>query len=167
MEEIGKAFAAEHYAWTEKANGRSDTDFEREWIAWLLSDHRGKQLAFLRESMSIGTSAKYFDVVHKHLEVRKQNSIYAGLSVPSKDRPRTDGKMIYPMQFTRKQADAQLKMVHGFILEHLDGIEAGSIEMDLEAFNRILTPVLRRRLEQAYNSAVGPKTQGLRRPIIA
>lgn len=146
MEEIGKAFAAEHFAWSERTNGPADSDFHTEWIAWLLSDHRGKQLAFLRERISDSTSTRYFDVLHRHLENRKHDSIYVGLSRPPKGSPRTGGNLIYPQKFTRKQAHEQLKHVHDFILGYIDGIERGSVQLDLMAFNRILTSTLRERL---------------------
>jgi AbiV family abortive infection protein len=50
MEEIGKAFWSDHVAWTtmmHRDNPR-DTPMEQKRIVTLFSDHRRKQLAFLR-----------------------------------------------------------------------------------------------------------------------
>ncbi len=148
MEEIGKAFAADHFAWSERTEGRSDSEFEKDWVGWLLGDHKGKQLSFLRQIVSISRPS-YYDVLYGHLEARKQNSIYVGLSKPAKNRPRTDGQLLIPKQVTRIQAKAQLRIIHDVLMDQVDGIELGSIDHDLAVFNQILTPELRRRMMRA------------------
>ena len=42
MEEIGKAFGADHFVFHSRVDGRVDKDFENEWINFLLGDHKGK-----------------------------------------------------------------------------------------------------------------------------
>ena len=145
MEEIGKAFAADHFAWSETTDGRSDSEFEHQWVAWLLGDHKGKQLSFLRQRVSISPDS-YYDVLYGHLEARKQNSIYVGLSKPAKNRPRTDGRLIIPKKVTRALARTQLSIIHDLLIDQVNGIQHGSIDHDLAIFNRILTPPLARRL---------------------
>lgn len=146
MEELGKAFASEHCAWSETRNDRSERDFEDTWINWLLTDHRGKQLSFLREVVGSWNTPVFTDALHRQLEARKQNSVYVGFSKPVDGRPRTDGAIISPKEITRARARKQLKLVRDFLLEQVDGIMHGSIEYDLAAFNHVFNQKLGTRL---------------------
>lgn len=149
MEEIGKAFSADHYAWSTAVHSRSDEEFEHDWINALLGDHRSKQLNFLRQDHSSWNTAFHQQVASKQLESLKQNSIYVGLSKPKAGQPRTEGRIISPRQIGIARSRKQLGMVHRFLLEEISGIERGSIHHDLAVFRSTLTRSLRERLEQA------------------
>jgi AbiV family abortive infection protein len=138
MEEIGKAFWADHFAFTTKINGRDEFDLEDEWINLLFGDHKKKQLSFLRQEFS-KIDIKYYEYVQsRQLEKLKQDSLYVGLERPKKGNPRTDGKLINPLNIKKITAKEQILIVHTFLMSEIESEEKGSIYFDLATFRETL-----------------------------
>lgn len=138
MEEIGKAFGADHFVFHSRIDGRVDSDFENEWINLLLGDHKGKQMSFLRQIFS-KVDRKYLDYVNsKQLDKLKQDSIYVGLEKPSKGNPRTDGKIINPSKHDKKKTKEQILLIQNFLESEIEDIEKGIIYHDLASFRKTL-----------------------------
>ena len=78
MEEIGKGYAGDFYAWNCKVNPRPDPNFEEEWLISLFSNHRHKQLAFMRNVFHNSPDMRkfYSFVFANQLDTLKQNSVY-------------------------------------------------------------------------------------------
>jgi AbiV family abortive infection protein len=146
MEEVGKAFWADHVAWNGKVNPRMSPEMEHEWVTALFGDHKRKQLSFIRQIWPWKEYMKHHAFVDsKGLDILKQNSIYVGLSKPGPGKPRTDGKIIKPQDITKAKAKKQINLVHSVLLDNAEGIEEERIYFDLKAFNNVFN---RRLLEQ-------------------
>lgn len=145
MEEIGKAFWSDHYAWSSKVNNNR-LDNENDWMNEVLSNHRSKQLAFIRQVPELWDTALLQQIQHKQLDAMKQNSIYVGLSKPTAGQPRTAGRLISPAQTTKTQAKEQLKVVHDFLLDSINGVRTGRLYHDLEVIQRAFSEELHSRL---------------------
>jgi AbiV family abortive infection protein len=146
MEEMGKAFWADHFVFSSKANGRTNTEFEAEWINALFGDHKMKQISFLNQVFSKVDKKFYRFVDSKQLDIMKQNAIYIGLTKPPKDQPRTKGKTINPLNLKREEAKAQIQMLQFFLLEEIEGIEDDIIYHDLAIFRKIFSNGLRLKI---------------------
>ncbi len=145
MEEIGKAFWCDHYAWTSKVNNNR-WDNENDWMNEVLSNHRSKQLAFIGQVPDLMYTPLLQQIQSKQLDAVKQNAIYVGLSKPKAGQPRTTGRLVSPTQTTKSQAKQQLKMVHDFLLDNIDGVRTGRLEHDLGVIQRAFSEELYSRL---------------------
>ena len=147
MEEIGKAYWADHFVWTSIINGRANIEFEAEWLHMLLGDHKKKQMNFLRHIFSTIDKKFYAFVDSRQLEILKQNSIYVGLQKPIKGMRRTDGKIINPMKINSEKARQQIQFIHNFLVTEIENMEKGIIYHDLFIFRKTLTLKLLKELE--------------------
>jgi AbiV family abortive infection protein len=133
MEEIGKVFAADHFAWNYGIHRRGTSAQEHKWLTSLLSDHRKKQLAFLRQALaSVEDIWATFDMVgSRQLDIDKQNAMDVGLEKPCAG-DRTNGKFILPeTSVKRRQAKEQINHIHRFLLEETRGTFDGRLWHDL------------------------------------
>jgi len=138
MEEIGKAFWADHFVFHSKVDGRIEKEMEGEWINLLLGDHRGKQLSFLRQ-IFFEIDRKYVAYVEsKQLEKLKQDSIYVGLEKPIKGQPRTSGEIINPSKQDKQTAKEQILIIQDFLEKEIEDSHKGIIYHDLAAFRESL-----------------------------
>jgi len=145
MEEIGKAFWSDHYAWSSKVNNNR-MDNENDWISEVLSNHRSKQLAFMRQVPELCGTALLQQIQHKQLDTVKQNSIYVGLSKPKAGQARTSGRLISPAQTSKSRAKKQLRVVHDFLLDSIDGVRTGRHYHDLEVIQMAFSEELYSKL---------------------
>jgi len=150
MEEIGKAFQADHFVFSSRINGRTNKQFEASWIKDLFGDHKGKQMGFLRQVYSKIEKDFYGFVDSRELELAKQNAIYVGLTIPPNSQPRTKGKTINPFNVRKEQARQQIFLLQFFLLDEIDGAEDRIIYHDLAIFRKILSNSLRRKILQNH-----------------
>jgi len=147
MEEIGKAFWTDHFVFHSRVDGRSDEDFEKEWINQLFADHKGKQLSFIYQIFR-NIDKKYIEYVQsKQLDKLKQDSIYVGLEKPVKGFPRTDGKIINPSKYNKMKTKKQILLIQNFLQSEIENINKGIIYHDLDAFMKILNTDLLDKLK--------------------
>jgi len=136
MEEIGKAYWADHFVFYSK-DVRGDKDLESEWINTLLRDHKQKQLFFLRQMAKVDDKFYQF-VKSRQLDILKQNSIYVGLQKPRAGQPRTSGNIIKPKDFKLDKVKRQINLIHDFLTDEINGIQKEQIQHSLSVFNDIL-----------------------------
>lgn len=148
MEEIGKAFWADHFVFHSKIDGRTDIAFESEWIQMLFGDHRGKQLSFLRQIFHKTDKKFYAFVNSKQLDILKQNSIYVGLQKPRGGQARTSGQIINPSRIESSKAKKQIKLIHDFLTSEIQDSEKDIIYHDLAIFRKIFSKELLIRLNK-------------------
>ena len=151
MEEVGKAIALEFYVWNSKVNPRSDPKSQNEWLAVLLTDHRNKQLAFMRNVWHNSDAMKKLteSIQAKQLDTLKQNAMYVGISKPQAGKARTEGKIHTPERVIDKpKARRQLLLVHEYLLE--EAVDTGVHDKDhnLKSFKKIYGTGLKSRLEE-------------------
>jgi len=150
MEEIGKAYASNFYAYECQVNPRPGLKFEEEWFFELFTSHRMKQLSFMKyvyhESDAMKKLAKA--VSNKQLDSLKQNSIYVGIPKPPPGKPRTFGKINDPVKTVdRLTARRQVKLVNDFLQsEALASVDYDK-DFSLKTFKSIFNRSLRERLE--------------------
>jgi AbiV family abortive infection protein len=150
MEEIGKGFAADHFAWTSRIHQRSTSEQEHKWLTSLLTDHRKKQQAFLRQALtSVDDIWKTLELVgSRQLEMAKQNAVYVGLE-KTDTGARTSGKFILPITSVKRiQAKKQIIRVHQFLLEETAGVLDGRLWHDLKTFSVLFTKTMHDQLVQ-------------------
>jgi len=136
MEEIGKAYWADHFVFYSK-DVRGDKDLESEWINTLLRDHKQKQLFFLRQMAKVDDKFYQF-VKSRQLDILKQNSIYVGLQKPRAGQLRTSGNIIKPKDFKLDKVKRQINLIHDFLTDEINGIQKEQIQHSLSVFNDIL-----------------------------
>lgn len=147
MEEIGKAFWADHFVFHSRIDGRLDNEMENEWINLLLGDHKGKQLSFLGQ-IFFDIDRKYFAYVEsKQLDKLKQDSIYVGLEKPPKGNPRTSGKIINPSKHDKKKTKEQILLIQNYLEKNIEDAEKGIIYHDLAVFREALNINLLEKLK--------------------
>jgi AbiV family abortive infection protein len=136
MEELGKAYWADHFVFYSK-DVRYDNELETAWVNKLHSDHRAKQLWFLRQMAKV--DERFYQFVNsRQLDILKQDSIYVGLQKVGHGVPRTKGKLINPKNLKSGKVKTQLNMLHDFLVEEATGIKDDRIDFGLGAFNKIL-----------------------------
>lgn len=148
MEEIGKAFWADHFVFHSKVDGRTDIPFESEWIQMLFGDHKGKQLSFMRQIFHKTDKKFYAFVSSKQLDILKQNSIYIGLQKPKSGEPMTNGKIINPINIDSTKAKKQIDLVHNFLTTEIEESKKGIIYHDLAVFRKTFNQELLKRLNK-------------------
>jgi len=147
MEEIGKAFWADHFVFYSKVGERGDKELEEEWINLLLGNHKGKQLSFLSQIYSEIDKKFYEFIKSNKLDRFKQNSIYVGLEKPKKGKPRAEGEIIDPSKIRKEDARKQILLVHKFLESNIVDSESGIIYHDLAIFRKLLNNELLIKLE--------------------
>ncbi len=145
MEELGKAYWADHFVFYSK-DVRGDNEFETLFINTIHSDHKAKQLWFLRQMAKVDDRFYQF-VNSRQLDILKQDSIYVGLQKPGQGLPRTKGKLNNPRNFKTEKAKRQIKMLHDFLIDETLGIKEGRIDFGFGQFNEILDVRLLRKLK--------------------
>ena len=148
MEEIGKAFWADHFVFHSKFDGRADIEVEKEWIQALFGDHRGKQLSFMRQIFHTTDKKFYLFVNSKQLDTLKQNSIYVGLQKPKSGQARTNGQIINPITVDGTKAKKQISLIHNFLIMEIEGSDKGIIYHDLAVFRKIFNHNLLKKLNR-------------------
>lgn len=149
MEEIGKAFWADHFVFHSKIDGRADASFEAEWIQMLFGDHKGKQLSFMRQVFHKTDRRFYAFVDSKQLDILKQNSIYVGLQKPKQGQARTKGRIINPIKIDKPKAKKQIDLIHNFLTAEVEDSHNGIIYHDLAIFRKTFNQKLLNRLSRA------------------
>lgn len=145
MEELGKAYWADHFVFYSK-DVRADNELETLFINTIHSDHKAKQLWFLRQMAKVDN--RFYDFVNsRQLDKLKQDSIYVGLQKTGQGLPRTKGKLNNPRNFKAEKSKRQINLLHDFLVEETIGVKEGRIDFGFGQFNEILDVRLLRELK--------------------
>ncbi len=133
MEELGKAYWADHFVFYSK-DVRADDELETLFIKTIHSDHKAKQLWFLRQMAKVDDRFYQF-VNSRQLDILKQDS--------------TKGKLNNPRNFKAEKSKRQIKMLHDFLVDEALGVKEGRVDFGFGEFNEILDVRLLRKLKSA------------------
>lgn len=166
LEELGKYCVLEDFVWHSRTEGPY-TPEEEEKVLSDAYDHRSKQLRFAAHADLPLSAKRTLRRLHDGtVERAKQQALYVGL--PRRGRKiDLKGRIVSPFAISRGLAEAQITAVSDFILVLAAGTLRGTLIVDVEELEAVLTHGLIRRLRQRWprmERAAGQYFNRLMRP---